>query len=256
MDEVYDKWQELEQQGTRIDRLEVIEKYFTPKHKVAVQLGNMNYQVCNGGWSQWHGNGYSEDLEDIIELVKKGVALKIKHFDSLLNILTNINNLGNPEDYNDTEEHTCFECGGTGVTTYYDDDDNECEEVCSECGGDGTWEEDIDGEEVYNEMLSEYDDEYYNIDNEELLESFNSLLEQFEKLDSISIESVVASEISKPKCKLTGENGNVFNIIGKVINTLKECGLKEQAEEFKNKAMKSHNYNNVLALCFDYVDVI
>jgi len=30
------------------------------KPRAAVAIGNLNYQVCNGGFSQWHYNGYSE----------------------------------------------------------------------------------------------------------------------------------------------------------------------------------------------------
>lgn len=31
------------------------------KERVAVFLGNLNYQVENGGFSQWHGNGYATE---------------------------------------------------------------------------------------------------------------------------------------------------------------------------------------------------
>ena len=61
---------------------------------------------------------------------------------------------------------------------------------------------------------------------------------------------------SKPKCRLTGTDGNVFSVIGNVTKCLKDAGLRDKAEEFKNKAFTSHDYNSVLALCFDYVDVI
>lgn len=30
----------------------------TPAETIAVHIGNMNYQVGNGGWSQWFDNGY------------------------------------------------------------------------------------------------------------------------------------------------------------------------------------------------------
>lgn len=58
-----------------------------------------------------------------------------------------------------------------------------------------------------------------------------------------------------PKCKLIGEDGNVFNIIGKVSRTLKDNGLEKEAKEFTEKAFHSTSYDEVLRLCMEYVDV-
>jgi len=59
----------------------------------------------------------------------------------------------------------------------------------------------------------------------------------------------------KPQCKLTGVDGNVFVIIGTVSKTLKRAGLDDKAKEFSNKAMQQESYDDVLRLCFKYVDV-
>lgn len=59
----------------------------------------------------------------------------------------------------------------------------------------------------------------------------------------------------KPECKLLGKDGNVFNIIGLVVKALQRTGLKEQAEEFKEKAFACNSYNEVLSLTMKYVDV-
>ena len=59
----------------------------------------------------------------------------------------------------------------------------------------------------------------------------------------------------KPECKLIGEDGNVFNIIGIVSKTLQRAGLKEQANEFKEKAFACNSYSEVLTLTMKYVDV-
>jgi hypothetical protein len=59
----------------------------------------------------------------------------------------------------------------------------------------------------------------------------------------------------KPVCKLVGEDGNVFSIIGRVSKALKRAGLEVQAKEFTSKAITSHSYDEVLRLCFEYVDV-
>jgi hypothetical protein len=59
----------------------------------------------------------------------------------------------------------------------------------------------------------------------------------------------------KPTCKLVGTDGNVFAIIGKVSSTLKKAGLADKAKEFTSKAFTAGSYDEVLAMCFDYVDV-
>jgi len=61
--------------------------------------------------------------------------------------------------------------------------------------------------------------------------------------------------MDKPICKLTGEDGNVFNVIGLVSRALKRAGQGDKAKEFVEQAMKAKSYDNVLALCFDYVEV-
>ena len=59
----------------------------------------------------------------------------------------------------------------------------------------------------------------------------------------------------KPVCKLVGKDGNVFAIISKVSKTLKQAGMKDNASEFTSRAMSCRNYDEVLQLCFEYVDV-
>ena len=61
--------------------------------------------------------------------------------------------------------------------------------------------------------------------------------------------------MSKPKCKLSGTDGNVFCIIAKVSRALKDVGQKDRAEEFSKKALSSESYNDVLCICNDYVKV-
>ena len=59
----------------------------------------------------------------------------------------------------------------------------------------------------------------------------------------------------KPICQLVGADGNVFNVIGLVRQTLIDHGQPERASEFVQKAFRAGSYDAVLALCFDYVDV-
>lgn len=63
----------------------------------------------------------------------------------------------------------------------------------------------------------------------------------------------------KPKydisVKLIGENGNAFNIIGKVRKEMKRNGVSnDEIDLFINEAM-SGNYKNLLRTCMKYVNV-
>lgn len=60
--------------------------------------------------------------------------------------------------------------------------------------------------------------------------------------------------MKKPKCKLVGIDGNAFAIIGKVTKTLKNAGMADRVPEFQRRAI-SGDYNKLLAVCFEYVDV-
>lgn len=59
----------------------------------------------------------------------------------------------------------------------------------------------------------------------------------------------------KPKCKLIGEDGNIYYIMGKVVATLKKEGLQEQAEEYKQRVFSSKSYDTALQITMEYVEV-
>ena len=56
------------------------------------------------------------------------------------------------------------------------------------------------------------------------------------------------------KVKLVGSDSNAFAIIGLVSKALRRGGRGDLVAEFREKAM-SGDYDNVLATCFEYVDV-
>jgi hypothetical protein len=58
----------------------------------------------------------------------------------------------------------------------------------------------------------------------------------------------------KPIVQLTGEDGNVFNIIGRVSKALKKAGQADKAKEFSEKAFECDSYDEVLRLLQDYVE--
>ena len=61
--------------------------------------------------------------------------------------------------------------------------------------------------------------------------------------------------VAKPKCKLTGTDGNVFALAGLVSKTLKRAGMYEQAKEFQAKLFQTGSYDEALQLMMKYVDV-
>ncbi len=62
-------------------------------------------------------------------------------------------------------------------------------------------------------------------------------------------------ERTKPPCKLVGQEGNVFNLIGLVRQALIKAGQEDAAKEFVQRAFKARSYHEVLSLCLHYVDV-
>ena len=74
--EEIDHWQELMnesyvrfQKGGDLHKLggDKFVRALDPVHKFAVMCGNLNYQVENGGFLQWIGNGYCLVINDLIE---------------------------------------------------------------------------------------------------------------------------------------------------------------------------------------------
>jgi hypothetical protein len=71
MDEVYAVWQKEENKGK--GKWDILNG-FPAAHQVAAVFGNFNYQVGNGGISQWIYNGYfHDDAEKLVEYLEIGV---------------------------------------------------------------------------------------------------------------------------------------------------------------------------------------
>lgn len=87
MDEAYKKFKGNMSYNDFIDNL-------TEKEKLAVLTGNLNYQVGNGGFNQWHLNEYSEKGRELVLVVQshlKGVASK--------KVITILDDFSNEIDY-------------------------------------------------------------------------------------------------------------------------------------------------------------
>lgn len=59
----------------------------------------------------------------------------------------------------------------------------------------------------------------------------------------------------KPVCKLSGENGNVFNLLAKVCRVLKDSNMKQEMEECREKVFNSPSYDSALQIMMEYVEV-
>ena len=59
----------------------------------------------------------------------------------------------------------------------------------------------------------------------------------------------------KPRCKLTGTDGNVFALAARVVAALEKAGQPEQAEEMKRRLFRCKSYDESLRLFMEYVDV-
>jgi len=59
----------------------------------------------------------------------------------------------------------------------------------------------------------------------------------------------------RPKVRLIGEDGNAFAVLGKVSKALKSAGAdKEYIDQYLKKAMDG-DYNHLLGVTMEYVDV-
>lgn len=59
----------------------------------------------------------------------------------------------------------------------------------------------------------------------------------------------------RPVCELTGQDGNVFNVIAQVKRALKSAGEYARAEEFGKRALRAGSYAAVFAISAEYVEI-
>ncbi|MDW7670560.1 MAG: hypothetical protein SCK57_09220 [Bacillota bacterium] len=60
----------------------------------------------------------------------------------------------------------------------------------------------------------------------------------------------------KPKCRLVGENGNIFNLMGLASTALKKAGLSDQSKEMIGRITSgAGSYEEAIAIIMEYVEV-
>lgn len=64
-----------------------------------------------------------------------------------------------------------------------------------------------------------------------------------------------ASEQKKPDCKLIGEDGNIFNLMGIASKILRQNGMAEEAVEMRDRIRTSGSYDEALCIIGEYVNI-
>jgi len=57
------------------------------------------------------------------------------------------------------------------------------------------------------------------------------------------------------RCRLVGENGNIFNLVGLAIRALKRGGRTDLVEPLQQEVFASESYDEALANIMKYVEV-
>jgi hypothetical protein len=186
MDEFYSEWQKEENKGK--DKWEILGN-FSEEHQIAVVFGNFNYQVENGGLSQWIYNGYlHDDAETFTKYLALGAATDsrcqvILERVDILNQYASDTECNHDGSFIDEEGESGFigdmaDCGKFD-TWYYEN-----------CGKDDWWES------VYSiaNETQEHDLPPPSVDAPITEKMADSLLDKGEAIISVSIENAHADK--------------------------------------------------------------
>ena len=65
----------------------------------------------------------------------------------------------------------------------------------------------------------------------------------------------LSPERHKPDCKLIGEDGNVFNLMGLAAKTLRQSGMSAEATEMTERITGCGSYDEALGIIGEYVNI-
>lgn len=63
------------------------------------------------------------------------------------------------------------------------------------------------------------------------------------------------TKVTKPKVKLVGEDGNVFNLIGICSRALKQAGQRENSEQMTRECFSAESYDHALQIMMKYCNI-
>ncbi len=220
-----------------LTRLEAC-NYFSTQHRAAVMLCDLNCQVRNGGFLQWHDNGYSEDLNDLLIFASRGKAQGIPEFDKLHELLVEFKNIDLSGSITVEIEQIRCNCNNGPD--------------CNVCGGKGWFDEEIESVESNYDKIKELnlDSRYYAL--ESIQASIETFLERFDEKVEIVSETPV---VKKPKVKLIGQDGNVFNLLEICQSALMRDGMAIEAKSIVHEVTAAGSYDEALCVLMKYCDI-
>lgn len=59
----------------------------------------------------------------------------------------------------------------------------------------------------------------------------------------------------KPEIQLSGQDGNIFNLIGIASKALRRAGQPDQAKEMTTKIFSSRSYDEAIQIIMEYCEV-
>lgn len=185
-------------------------------------------------------------------------------------------------------EETCPDCDGSGTTSPDDDFGDVCPtcdgdgviiEFCSNCEGTGYYEVELpyfvnttdyliinnvdSNTEIFKLVTNDDVNElYYELDESAVFTMGKSLIEKLEAAETpdMKVANDFISELRslrrfKPRCNLTGEDGNIFNLVAKASVALKRAQMETEARAMRSEVSHSSSYHDALAIISRYVDI-
>lgn len=199
--------------------------------RLAVFAGNLNYQVDNGGFQQWHYNGYSAQATWLLEHLPKFGPISIKVANLIFDAMVAI------EDWKpDVEEWVADE---------WEDEDGHFHQ-------DGYYEMVPNEEEPYVDQL---DEPYYALQDEFLAE-VETVLQKDEAEIMLILARPQPANIYIRKPIVRGPlDGNIFAVMGAAQSALEAANQKDQVAVMVEQVTAVSNYSMALAVIMDYVDI-
>lgn len=61
-------------------------------------------------------------------------------------------------------------------------------------------------------------------------------------------------DVTKPRCRISGTEGNVYALIGRVSDALRSADQIDRIDEFVDRSISASTYDELLGLSQDYVE--
>jgi hypothetical protein len=265
MDEAYSWWQNDGKGASSKDFLANTKK-MSQKHIDAVVSGNLNSQVCNGGFPQWVDNGYAidtwEHLEDLLirmgTKTSKSILNMINAFKEYINF--DQETCGWSDYWIEEEERECGWCDNGVVEGLYNEESGDYDQDdCENCNGSG-YEEKSDISEGCSVADSRSKD-FWDLSKtfEKEIEDFlndkplDKIEEEPKKMEEVKEESTV--KYPHVEVELVGHDGNAFSVMGRVSKAMRRAGVDRDVIDQYTKESMSGDYDHLLQVAMSYVNV-